>query len=329
MKQRIVVAGGAGFIGSHLCERLIQGGDEIVCVDNYLTGSRSNVEHLIKRGGCSLFEADIVTDELLVRGQVDVVFHLASPASPLAYLSHPLETLRAGSTGTENVLELARQKNARIVFASTSEVYGEPLVHPQPESYWGNVNPIGPRSVYDESKRYAEALCTAYRLIHEVDVGIVRIFNTYGPRMRPDDGRAVPTFIKQALRGDPLTVAGDGSQTRSLCHVEDLVRGLILMAKSSEPGPVNLGNPQEVTMLDLAGRVLVATGSTSPVTFCPRPHEDPTRRRPDITTARRILGWRPKIDLDEGLAATVGSCRAASGGSAGSPGTLAYGQVAR
>ena len=322
------MVGGAGLIGSHLCEALVERGDDVVCVDSYLTGRRSNVEHLAARGRCRLIEADIVTDGVEVSGRVDVVFHLASPASPLAYLAHPLETLRAGSTGTENVLDLALRTEARVVLASTSEVYGEPLVHPQPESYWGNVNPVGPRSVYDESKRYAEALCTAYRRAHGVDIGIVRIFNTYGARMRPDDGRAVPTFITQALHGDPLTIAGDGSQTRSLCHVDDLVRGLLLMADSSEPGPINLGNPQEVTMLDLAERVLAATGSNSAVMFCPRPLEDPSRRRPDITAARRLLGWRPRIDLDEGLAVTVASYRSAHGPT-GSLAALSRQQVAR
>ena len=322
------MVGGAGFIGSHLCEALVERGDDVVCVDNYLTGRRSNVEHLAARGRCRLIEADVVTDGVQVSGRIDVIFHLASPASPLAYLAHPLETLRAGSTGTENVLELARRTEARVVLASTSEVYGEPLVHPQSESYWGNVNPVGPRSVYDESKRYAEALCTAYRRVHGVDVGIVRIFNTYGPRMRPDDGRAVPTFITQALHGDPLTIAGDGSQTRSLCHVDDLVRGLLLMAESSEPGPINLGNPQEVTMLDLARRVLAAASSNSAVTFCPRPLEDPTRRRPDITAARQLLGWRPRIDLDEGLADAVDSYRSGHGPT-GPLATLSRQQVAR
>jgi dTDP-glucose 4,6-dehydratase len=301
---RVVVTGGAGFLGSHLCERLLADGEDVVALDNFLTGSPHNVEHLLPHDGFRLIKADI-TDYLHVPGPVDTVLHFASPASPIDYLQLPIETLKVGSTGTLHALGLAKEKGARFVLASTSETYGDPQVHPQPETYWGHVNPVGPRGVYDEAKRYAEALTMAYRRTHGVDTGILRIFNTYGPRMRPNDGRAIPTFIRQALAGEPVTVAGDGSQTRSVCYVDDLVEGILRLTRSQLPGPVNIGNPHELSMLDLAQRVIGLAGSRSEVAFIERPTDDPTVRQPDITLARAELGWEPHVPLDEGLTRTI------------------------
>jgi dTDP-glucose 4,6-dehydratase len=294
-----LVTGGAGFLGSHLCDRLVEDGYRVICVDSLETGSLQNVEHL--RGDSFTFLNHDITEHLEVAESIDVVYHLASPASPIDYLRLPLLTLKVGSQGTHNALGLAKWKRARFLLASTSEVYGDPLIHPQPETYWGNVNPIGPRGVYDEAKRYAEALTMAYHRQQGVDTCIVRIFNTYGPRMRPHDGRAIPTFVRQALANEPLTVFGDGSQTRSFCYVDDLVRGLMLLAKSGEHLPVNIGNPAEYTLLELAQKVLEATGSASEIVFEALPVDDPKVRQPDITRARQLLGWEPQVSLEEGL----------------------------
>jgi dTDP-glucose 4,6-dehydratase len=302
--RRAVIAGGAGFLGSHLCERLLLDEYEVICVDNFLTGRQENIETLFGLGKFSVDDRDITRD-LQIPGPVDVVFHLASSASPIDYLQFPIQTLEAGSIGTFRTLNLAQEKNARYILASTSEVYGDPLVHPQPESYWGNVNPIGPRSVYDESKRFAESLTMAYRRTNGVATSIVRIFNTYGPRMRRDDGRAVPTFVEQALSGKALTVAGDGSQTRSLCYVDDLIDGLIGMVASGLPGPVNLGNPHEVSMLALAREICDLAASPSSIGFVARPEDDPRVRQPDISLARNALGWSPSVSLEEGLRRTI------------------------
>jgi dTDP-glucose 4,6-dehydratase len=302
--MRAVVTGGAGFIGSHLCERLLAAGGDVVCVDNFLTSSPENIRHLREVPGFEFVHAD-VNRGLKVEGPVDSVLHLASPASPVDYMRLPLETLRAGSEGTWNALDLAVDKEARFLLSSTSESYGDPQVHPQPEGYWGHVNPVGPRSVYDEAKRFAEALTAAYRRCCGLDAKIVRIFNTFGPRMRPDDGRAIPTFIRQALRGEPLTVTGDGSQTRSLCYVDDLVEGLMRMLGSDQPGPVNLGNPHEVSMYELAQWIVKLTGSGSSLTLVSRPQDDPERRRPDITLARETLGWQPETSVEHGLRETI------------------------
>ena len=295
-----VVTGGAGFLGSHLCDYLIEQGQRVICVDNLETGSLENIEHL----GDEVFKfvyQDVV-DGIWIDEPVDFVYHLASPASPIDYLRLPLQTLKVGSQGTQNALGLAKWKRARFLISSTSEVYGDPQVHPQPETYWGNVNPIGPRGVYDEAKRYAEALTMAYHNQQGVNTAIARIFNTYGPRMRRNDGRATVTFLHQALEGKPLTVFGEGSQTRSLCYVDDLIRGLYLLAMSGEHLPVNIGNPDhEVTMLQLAESCIRLTGSTSTIVFEALPTDDPRERRPDITKANAVLGWEPEIDLDEGL----------------------------
>ena len=303
-RPRAVVTGGAGFLGSHLCERLLRDGYEVVCLDNLCTGSAANVAHLAELGPFRLVRAD-VTDRVPVVGDVDAVLHFASPASPVDYLRMPLETLRVGSAGTLHALDLAHEKGARFLLASTSEAYGDPQVHPQPETYWGHVNPVGPRGVYDEAKRFAEATTMAYRRAKGVDTAIVRIFNTHGPRMRPDDGRAVPTFIRQALAGEPLTVAGDGSQTRSIQYVDDLVEGCVRLLASSMAGPVNVGNPHEVSVAELAALVRELTGSDSPVVAVARPEDDPTVRRPDITLARTALGWEPAVDLPDGLCRTI------------------------
>ena len=300
-----VVTGGAGFLGSHLCEALLQKDHRVICVDNLETGSLANIEHL--RGDAFVFQPHDLTQHVEVSEPVDFVYHLASPASPIDYLRLPLQTLKVGSYGTHNALGLAKVKRARFLLASTSEVYGDPQVHPQPETYWGHVNPIGPRGVYDEAKRYAEALTMAYHRQQGVDTAIVRIFNTYGPRMRPHDGRAIPTFIRQALEEKPLTVFGSGAQTRSFCFVDDLVRGLILLAESGEHLPVNIGNPAEMTLLELAEAVVRATGSSSPIVFEALPVDDPQVRQPDITRAQQILGWAPEIELDEGLRRTLAS----------------------
>jgi dTDP-glucose 4,6-dehydratase len=307
--RRALVTGGAGFVGSHLCERLLDQGTEVVCLDNLATGSRANVAAFEQRPGFRFVRGD-VTDPLAVRslpGTFDLVLHFACPASPVDYLRLPLETLEVGSTGTRNALERARRDGARFLLASTSEVYGDPLEHPQTETYWGNVNPIGPRSVYDESKRFAEALVTAHRQVHGTDTAIVRIFNTYGPRMRTGDGRAVPTFIAQALDGMPLTVAGDGGQTRSLCYVDDTVDGVLALAGAAgETGPVNIGGTDEITMLELARRVVELTGSSSRIRFVERPVDDPARRRPDTRRAREVLGWEPRTSWTAGLERTIG-----------------------
>ena len=294
-----LVTGGAGFLGSHLCDRLVEDGYRVICVDNLETGSLQNVEHL--RGDQFLFMNHDITEHLDVEEPIDAIYHLASPASPIDYLRLPLQTLKVGSHGTHNALGLAKWKRARFLLASTSEVYGDPLIHPQPETYWGNVNPIGPRGVYDEAKRYAEALTMAYHRQQGVDTCIVRIFNTYGPRMRPHDGRAIPTFVRQAQANEPLTVFGDGSQTRSFCYVDDLITGLIALVKSGEHLPVNIGNPAEYTLLELAQKVIEATGSTSEIVFEALPVDDPKVRQPDITRARQLLGWEPQVSLEEGL----------------------------
>jgi dTDP-glucose 4,6-dehydratase len=304
-----VVTGGAGFLGSHLCDYLLAQGERVICVDNLETGSLQNVEHL--RGDAFAFVNHDMTFHLEVDEPVNVVYHLASPASPIDYLRLPLLTLKVGSYGTHNALGLAKWKRARFLLASTSEVYGDPQVHPQPETYWGNVNPIGPRGVYDEAKRYSEALTMAYHRQQGVDTAIVRIFNTYGPRMRPLDGRAIPTFIRQALANDPLTVFGDGSQTRSFCYVDDLVRGLYLLAHSGEHLPVNIGNPGEFTLLELAQAVIRLTGSSSEIVFEALPVDDPQVRQPDITRARQLLGWEPEVELEEGLRRTLEASGAA------------------
>ncbi len=302
--MRVVVTGGGGFLGSHLCEALLGRGDTVWCLDNYCTGEPLNVAPLRAHPRFRLVHAD-VTSAFDVPGQVDAVAHLASPASPPDYGRLPLETLSAGSRGTENALRLAQQRGARFLLTSTSEVYGDPELHPQSENYWGNVNPVGPRSVYDEAKRYAEALTMAYRRSYGVNAGIVRIFNTYGPRMRPHDGRVVSTFVRQALAGSPLPLYGDGSQTRSFCYVDDLVRGLVAMLDSGHSGPVNLGNPAECTIRDLARLVIEATGSSSAVEYRPLPIDDPARRRPVITRARELLGWAPRVPLEVGLGNTI------------------------
>ena len=294
-----VVTGGAGFLGSHLCDHLIAQGFRVICVDNLDTGSLQNVEHL--RGDTFLFLNHDVTQHLEIDEPVDVVYHLASPASPIDYARLPLQTLKVGSYGTHNALGLAKFKRARFLLASTSEVYGDPQVHPQPETYWGNVNPIGPRGVYDEAKRYAEAMAMAYHRQQGVDTAIVRIFNTYGPRMRPNDGRAIPTFVRQAQEGKPLTVFGDGTQTRSFCYVDDLIRGLVALANSGEHLPVNIGNPNEFTLNELAETVVRVTGSKSEIVYEALPVDDPQVRQPDITRARQLLGWEPEIDLEDGL----------------------------
>ena len=311
--RRAVVTGGAGFLGSHLCTELRRRDVEVFALDNFLTGDPENVAHLATDPGFHLVHRD-VTDYVNVPGPVDLVLHFASPASPIDYLNLPIHTLKVGSTGTNNALGLAKAKGARFVLASTSEVYGDPLVHPQPETYWGNVNPVGPRGVYDEAKRYAEALTEAYRTTHGVDTAIVRIFNTYGPRMRPHDGRAIPTFIRQALRGEQLTVAGDGTQTRSVCFVSDLVRGILALAESGHAGPMNIGNPRELEVLQLARDVIDATGSTSEVRFVDRPVDDPQVRRPDTALAQEVLGWAPEVDWAEGLNRTVEWFRRIEGG---------------
>jgi len=310
---RVVVTGGAGFVGSHLCERFLGDGSEVVCADNLLTGNTSNVEHLRTDPRFSFAEIDVARG-IDVDGPVDAVLHFASPASPLDYLKLPIETLEVGAYGTHNALELARTKDARFLLASTSEVYGDPLEHPQQEDYWGNVNPIGPRGVYDEAKRFGEAMTMAYQRAHGVRTRIVRIFNTIGERMRPHDGRAVPAFITQALRGEPLTVHGDGSQTRSVGYVGDLVEGISRLLRSDVVEPVNIGNPEEVSVLDLAKMVIRITGSSSDISFVDRPVDDPTVRQPDITRARELLGWEPKVPLEEALERTVRWFRTALGG---------------
>jgi dTDP-glucose 4,6-dehydratase len=308
---RAVITGGAGFLGSHLCRRLLREGFEVVCMDSLLTGRAENVEEL-QGERFRLVKVD-VTNYVHVSGRVDAVLHFASPASPIDYLRYPIQTLKVGALGTHNALGLAKEKGARFLLASTSEVYGNPQVHPQPESYWGHVNPIGPRGVYDEAKRFAEAMSMAYHRAHALSVRIARIFNTFGPRMRVDDGRAFCTFAVQALEGEPLTVHGDGSQTRSLCYVDDLVDGIWRLLWSDVTGPVNLGNPEEVTVLELAGYIVRAAGSDSPVAFVPRPVDDPDVRKPDITLASERLGWKPQINLVDGIERTLPWFRRALG----------------
>jgi dTDP-glucose 4,6-dehydratase len=299
-----LVTGGAGFIGSHLCDYLLAKGHRVVCVDNLDTGSLQNIAHIDDGADFTFLNHDL-TLPLFLDEPVDFIFHLASPASPIDYLRLPLHTLKVGSYGTHHMLGLAKFKRARFLLASTSEVYGDPQVHPQPETYWGHVNPIGPRGVYDEAKRYAEALTMAYHRQQGVDTCIARIFNTYGPRMRPHDGRAIPTLMRQALENKPLTVFGDGSQTRSFCHVDDLIRGLYLLAQSKEHLPVNLGNPREMTLLELAENVLRVTGARSEIVFEALPVDDPQVRQPDITRAKQILGWEPEVELEDGLRRTI------------------------
>jgi dTDP-glucose 4,6-dehydratase len=304
LASRAVVTGGAGFLGSHLCSRLLDDGYEVVCLDNFLTGVPDNVAHLMPSERFRLVRAD-VTDHIHVPGGVEAVLHFASPASPVDYLKLPIETLKVGSIGTLHALGLAREKGARFLLASTSEAYGDPQVHPQPEDYWGHVNPVGPRGVYDEAKRFAEALTMAYRRTHGVDTAIARIFNTFGPGMRPDDGRAIPTFVWQALTGRPITVAGDGAQTRSVCYVDDLVDGLVRLLRSDLAGPVNIGNPQELPVLRLAEVIREMCDADVEIVHVPRPEDDPTVRQPDITLARSALGWQPQVPLEGGLLQTI------------------------
>jgi dTDP-glucose 4,6-dehydratase len=301
---RVLITGGAGFLGSHLCERFLAEGFEVVCMDNLITGDIRNVEHLFQNASFSFQKRD-VTEHIHIPGAVDAVLHFASPASPIDYLELPIQTLKVGSLGTHKALGLAHAKKARFLLASTSECYGDPLVHPQSEDYWGNVNPVGPRGVYDEAKRFAEAMTMAYHRFHGLDTRIIRIFNTYGPRMRLRDGRALPAFMSQALRGEDMTIFGDGSQTRSFCYVEDLVEGIYRLLKSDEVQPTNVGNPSEMTILQFAEKVREMTGSRSKLAFRPLPEDDPKVRQPDITKARAVLGWEPKVDLEEGLRRTL------------------------
>ena len=301
---RVLVTGGAGFLGSHLTEYLLAQGHEVVGMDNLVTGSPDNIAHLFGRPGYSFVKHD-VTEYIYVDGPLDYILHFASPASPIDYLKLPIQTLKVGSLGTHKALGLAKAKGARILIASTSEVYGDPLIHPQAESYWGNVNPVGPRGVYDEAKRFAEAITMAYNRYHGVETRIVRIFNTYGPRMRLEDGRALPSFMSQVLRGEDVTVFGDGSQTRSFCYVSDLVEGIYRLLLSDHSDPVNIGNPQEMTILEFAKRVIATAGGKSKIVFKPLPVDDPKVRQPDITKARKLLGWEPKVPLQEGLDRTL------------------------
>ena len=301
---RVLITGGAGFIGSHLCERFLDEGDEVICMDNFRTGSPDNIAHLFQNRRFMFIEQDVTT-YIYVKGPLDAILHFASPASPVDYLELPIPTLKVGSLGTHKALGLAKEKSARFLLASTSEVYGDPIVHPQPEEYWGNVNPIGPRGVYDEAKRFAEAITMAYHRAHGVQTRITRIFNTYGPRMRLRDGRVVPNFIAQALRGEPLTVYGDGSQTRSFCYVSDLVDGIVRLLRSDYSNPVNVGNPTEVSILEFARRIIALTGTKSQIVNEPLPVDDPKQRKPDITKARKLLGWEPKIALEDGLKRTI------------------------
>ncbi|MGB9663345.1 MAG: UDP-glucuronic acid decarboxylase family protein [Ignavibacteria bacterium] len=299
-----VVTGGAGFLGSHLCDKLIQNGHRVICLDNLITGSLDNIEHLFGNENFKFIKYD-VTEFIYVEGRVDNILHFASPASPIDYLKYPIQTLKVGSLGTHKALGLAKAKKAKFLLASTSEVYGDPEVHPQPESYWGNVNPIGPRGVYDEAKRFAEAMTMAYHRYHGVETRIVRIFNTYGPRMRLDDGRVLPTFISQALRGEDLTVFGDGSQTRSFCYVDDLIEGIFRLLNTDYHEPVNIGNPDEITILEFAEEVLKYTNSKSKITFKELPIDDPKIRQPDITLAKKLLNWEPKVSRSEGIKITL------------------------
>ncbi len=311
MSLRVLVTGGAGFIGSHLSEFLLGQGCEVVCLDNLLTGTTDNIDHL--RSQRFTFIKHDVTNYIYVAGPLDYVLHFASPASPVDYQQLPIPTLKVGALGTHKALGLAKSKGAKFLLASTSEVYGDPLVHPQREDYWGNVNPVGPRGVYDEAKRFAEAITMAYHRYHGLDTRIVRVFNTYGERMRMNDGRAIPNFLRQALTGEPMTVYGDGSQTRSFCYVSDLVDGIWRLMQAPVSDPVNLGNPHEMTLLELAKRIQRLTGTQSQIVFQPLPQDDPRVRQPDITRARTLLGWEPRVDVDEGLDRTIGWFRTALG----------------
>ncbi|MCX6356578.1 MAG: SDR family oxidoreductase [Candidatus Aureabacteria bacterium] len=304
MKKTCVVTGGAGFLGSHLCDRLLKEGFMVICIDNLLTGSTRNIEHLAGNENFTFIKQNVV-DYLYISGEVRYIFHFASPASPIDYLEFPIPTLKVGALGTHKTLGLAKSKGATFLLASTSEVYGDPLVHPQPESYWGNVNPIGPRGVYDAAKRFAEAMTMAYHRCHNLDTKIARIFNTYGPRMRARDGRVVPAFISQALKGEPLTVFGDGAQTRSFCYVSDLIDGIFRLAMSKINDPVNIGNPREMTVIDFAREIVRLIGSRSRIVHKPLPVDDPKVRQPDITIAKRELGWEPRVQLEEGLRHTI------------------------
>lgn len=303
-KKVVVVTGGAGFIGSHLCDRLIKEDLKVICVDNFITGTLENIRHLFKDDNFRFIEYN-VTRYIDIGEKVDYVLHFASPASPDDYLKFPIQTLKVGSLGTHNALGLALKKRAKFMLASTSEIYGDPLVHPQPETYWGNVNPVGVRGCYDESKRFSEALTMAYNRVHGIDISIIRIFNTYGPRMRIDDGRAIPNFIYQALNNKPLTIYGKGSQTRSFCYIDDLVEGILRLMRSDINAPVNIGNPSEFTILELAKHVVKLTGSKSKYVFKPLPQDDPRQRQPDISKAKKMLKWKPKVELEEGLAKTI------------------------
>ena len=302
--MRILITGGAGFIGSHLCDLFLAEGHEVIAMDNLITGSIKNIEHLAGDERFCFIKQD-VTEYLYIDGPIDAVLHFASPASPKRYFEYPIQTLKVGGLGSHKALGLARAKGARFLLASTSEIYGDPLVHPQREDYWGNVNPIGPRGVYDEAKRFAEAITMAYHRYHGVETRIARIFNTYGGRMQLDDGRVVPNFVGQALRGEPLTVHGDGTQTRSFCYVSDLIDGIHRLLLSDEAGPVNLGNPNEITILEFARRINEVTGNSAGIVYRPRPPDDPSRRCPDISKARRVLGWEPRVGLEEGLERTI------------------------
>ncbi len=302
--MRAVITGGAGFLGSHLCDAMIARGWEIVCIDNLITGAEENIQHLAKDSRFAFVRQD-VSESIDIRAPLDAVLHFASPASPDDYLKFPIETLKVGSLGTLHALELARAKHARFLMASTSECYGDPEVSPQPETYWGHVNSVGPRSVYDEAKRFSEAATMAYHRKHDVDTRIVRIFNTYGPRMRLNDGRALPNFLYQALSGQAITVYGDGKQTRSFCYVSDLIEGMLRLLDSQENLPVNIGNPHEITILEFAERIRALTGGDAALTFRPLPQDDPKRRQPDITKARKLLNWEPKVSLEEGLRLTL------------------------
>ena len=303
-KSTVVITGGAGFLGSHLCDKFIAEDFKVICIDNLLTGNADNIAHLAGNENFKFIKHDI-TNYIFIAGKVDYVLHFASPASPIDYLKLPIQTLKVGSLGTHKVLGLAKEKKARMLLASTSEIYGDPDVHPQNEDYWGNVNPIGPRGVYDEAKRFAEAITMAYHRYHKLDTRIVRIFNTYGPRMRLDDGRALPAFVGQALRGQDLTVFGDGSQTRSFCYVSDLIEGIFKLLLSNEVDPINIGNPSEITIKQFAEEVIRLTGSKSKITYQPLPEDDPKVRQPDISKASKILGWSPKIGREEGLRITI------------------------
>ncbi|MFD2248266.1 UDP-glucuronic acid decarboxylase family protein [Pontibacter ruber] len=303
-KKRILITGGAGFLGSHLCDRFLKEGYHVIAMDNLITGSLSNIEHLFKLQDFEFYHHD-VSKFVHIPGKLDYILHFASPASPIDYLKIPIQTLKVGSLGTHNLLGLARNKKARILVASTSEVYGDPLVHPQTEDYWGNVNPVGPRGCYDEAKRFQEAITMAYHMHHGLETRIIRIFNTYGPRMRLDDGRVLPAFLSQALRGEPLSIFGDGSQTRSFCYVDDLVEGIYRLLLSDYPMPVNIGNPSEITIKEFAEEICKLTGVELKVEYQPLPKDDPQKRQPDITKAKEILGWEPKVDRAEGLRRTL------------------------